>query len=186
VSTLGSGGPKLSREGRPWRGGRTLAAVALSTWLAAVMAACAPAPTPPLDLGATSVVPADIADADGLARYLADAGVTLTPEGDKTYDWFVPLGRTYALGDGNLVIHTYDSDAAAAEAAAGVSPAGDTVVRPDGTRVGVKWPAAARFYRKGPLVAVYVGTDVQVMHLLALALGDQLAGPAAPPGVGVR
>jgi len=171
-------------------GGQTVRARAacLTTLLvAALVSACAPAPTPPLDLGAVAApgVPA-IADADGLAAYLASAGMVLESQGDLQYDWFAPPGRTYALGDDSIVVHAFDSAAAAGAAAATVSADGVTITRADGERVSVAWPTPPHMYRLGRLLVVYVGADPEVMHLLTRALGDQFAGPAALPGVGVE
>jgi hypothetical protein len=164
-----------------WRAGGVLLAVL------GCLAACTAAPTPPFEIGgskATDVPP--IVDVEDLERYLEANGIDLPQGEDRQYAWFDVVGRTYELGTDALVVHTYADAASAQAAAATVSADGRIVTRPDGERVRVQWPSSPHLYLRGALLVTYVGEDSQLMHLLTLGLGQQFAGPVAPPGVGVE
>jgi hypothetical protein len=116
-------------------------------------------------------------DAATLEAHLQARGIPARFEGEQAMGYLGPPGRIYSLGlRDSLELHAYPDEAAAAAAAAGVSPDGGTVTDPSGAKVSVAWLGTPSFFRSGALLAVYVGTDEATLAALTEALGPAFAG----------
>jgi hypothetical protein len=181
---------RLARtDGSRWRG--WLVAAVVAAMVPAILAACRPAPTPPIvdplaPLEGTGTAQPLITDADALERALRDAGVALEARGEQPFAWFEQPARVFEIGKDALFIHVYPDADAAARDAERVGADGLTIARKDTAPIKVVWTGQPHLYLSGPLLVVYVGTDPKMMHALTLDLGPQFAGPVPPPGVGVR
>ncbi len=155
----------------------------LAPLLAPLLAACQPAPTPPLapataTLASVPVItPLAITDVAALEAHLQAQGVTFEFEGEQDLGYLEPLGRIYRLaGTDSLEVHVYPDAAAAQEAAARVSPDGRVILDSEGARVAVQWLGTPYFFRSGPLLVIYVGTEPKTLAALVTALGAPFAG----------
>jgi hypothetical protein len=154
----------------------TLPGVAAALFLAA----CAPAPTPPLP---GAVVP--FADAATLIESLEHDGVALTPIGRVTYAWFATPALTFEAGplrQDALFVHEHADTAGAQADARRVSPDGRRIVGPNNESIRVEWLGEPHLYQSGRLLVVYVGQDPDMMARLARALGPPFAGAGAAAG----
>ncbi len=136
-----------------------------------------PAPTAPVrdepDMAAVSL-------ADALRS--ADAPVELI--GEVTQPFFAVTGQLFKVFDGEVQVFEFESEIAAKEQAAQVSPDGGSV----GTSM-MSWMATPHFYHEGKWLVLYVGDDRAIIDLLETVLGPQFAGgmseAAEPPTPGI-
>jgi len=154
------------------------------------VAACAPAPSPPPPVAlATSTVrvitpqvgqaqPLGIADVAGLEAHLEASGVPLDYDQDTQLEYFTAPVRVYHIGGGtdSLMAMTYESPAAALDAAARLAPDARSVVGLDGERIRIEWLGMPHVFVSGPLLVIYIGDDLAVRTALSTALGPQVAG----------
>lgn len=159
------------------------AALSSPLLLALALAACQPAPTPPLatatetPAAAAIITPLAISDVAALEAHLQAKGVAFDFEGEQDMEYLDPPGRIYRLaGTDSLEVHVYPDDAAAAAAAARVSPDGRVIVDPAGERVAIQWLGTPYFFRGGPLLVIYVGTEPKTLEALVTAFGAPFAG----------
>jgi hypothetical protein len=133
-----------------------------------------PAPAPnlsPLEPGATT--PATGPDFDALLTRLAASGVAVQSGGLTTGSLFNGAGHIVRVKDAEVQVFAYKDAAALSADTANVST--------DGGKLGaaiVDWAGMPHFYRRGTLLAVYVGTDPLIEYILAASLGPQFAGGA--------
>ena len=99
----------------------------------------------------------------------ADAPVELA--GTVSQPFFEPEGQIVRVFGEDVQVFDFNSQNAAAAAAAEISP--------DGSSIGatmVSWVATPHFYRTGELIVLYVGGNAQVLELVARVAGPQIAG----------
>ena len=138
---------------------------------------CAPAPTPPMPGQHVG-----FATTEALATYLTEAGLRLADLGEASYAWFDAPGHTYEIGSEGLevlFVHEYPDAAAARAAARRISPDARRVISTEGTEILVEWLGEPHAFLSGPLLVVYVGTNVDTLRILGDALGSPFAGPSA-------
>ena len=100
---------------------------------------------------------------------LRAAGLTLTDGGEVEQPFLSTKGRVYAVEGGDLQLYTYASEAAARQDAAKISPSGEI------EGVQVAWMAQPHFYRRGNVLAIYVGFEPKTLEALQRALGAPIA-----------
>jgi hypothetical protein len=125
--------------------------------------------------GGTTAPPSDAA---GALVALRAAGLALCRAGSVSGALLGVPGARYVSAGGDVHLYEFRDEAAAAAAAARVSPEGSSV-RGEGEGapdVHVNWVAAPHFYRSGRLVALYLGSDPATLRALEHVLGRQFAG----------
>lgn len=120
------------------------------------------------------------AEIGALAETLARAGIAVSYMGARPVDWFASPAEIFAVGDpgrgDTLEIHRHpDAEAARADAER-VAPDGHSIIDPTGVKMAVLWGGTPHYYLKGPLLAIYVGSDPALLEALSAALGPPFAG----------
>ncbi len=98
------------------------------------------------------------------------ARVELTSE-NASQPFFTVTGRIVNVNGEGVQVFEYPNAAMAEREAKLVSPSGSPV----GTSM-ITWMAPPHFYRSGPVIALYVGSNGAVTKALEAALGPQFAG----------
>jgi hypothetical protein len=106
-----------------------------------------------------------------LMTQLRGEGVKVERAGEVSQPFFSVKGRGINVNGENVQVFIYRSPVAAEAEAKLVSPDGGSV----GTSM-MSWIAPPHFYRKGELIALYVGGEQAVMDALVTVLGPQFAG----------
>ena len=126
----------------------------------------------PLEPGATAPTGPDTSvEFDALLTRLAASGAAVQSGGLATGSFFNGAGHIVYVNDAEIQVFEYKDAAALGADTANVSA--------DGSRLGaaiIDWAGVPHFFRRGTLLAVYVGADPLVGHLLTAALGQQFAG----------
>ncbi|MBI4786017.1 MAG: hypothetical protein HY782_03100 [Chloroflexi bacterium] len=153
----------------------TMMVVGMFIVLLGGVVACA-AETPPSSAppaGAPSVSPSgnSIGGYNELVAALRAAGATVEPAGNVEQLFFTVRGRIVKVNGGDVQVYEFSDNAAMEQQAATVSPAGSPV----GTTM-ISWVAPPHFYKKGRVIALYVGDEPKVKDALAAVLGAQFAG----------
>lgn len=147
-----------------------LATVRATGWLvacAAFLAACAPAPT-------QSAQPCgrfEVSDHESLIGALRVAGAKVVQEQSLRQPFFDVEARILVVEGEGIQIFEYSDEATAAAQAARVSS--------DGSQIGTskpRWVGPPHFYRKGRLLVLYLGEDIQTRERLACLIGPPFAG----------
>jgi hypothetical protein len=110
-------------------------------------------------------------DLDALVEALGAAGAQVRVKDRVDQPFLSGSGRVLAVNGHDVQVFQYASEAAAEADASRVSPDGGTV---GGTAI--MWVGRPHFYRKGLLVALYLGDDVPTLSALQAALGPPFAG----------
>jgi predicted small secreted protein len=118
---------------------------------------------------ATLLLLAACTTTSGAADDLRTAGLTLTDAGEVEQPFLTAKGRVYAVEGGDLQLYTYASEAAAQQDAAKISPSGEI------EGVQVSWMAQPHFYRRGNVLAIYVGFEPKTLEALQRVLGAPIA-----------
>jgi hypothetical protein len=121
-----------------------------------------------LDSGENRQKPLDLS---GLIAALQQAGATVTRGDEVSQPFFSVKGRILRVNGEDVQVFVYRDESSAQREAGQVSPNGSTVGT---TKVG--WMAPPHFYRKGLLIALYVGDTASVKTALQTVLGPQFAG----------
>ena len=79
--------------------------------------------------------------------------------------------HVFSVEGGDLQLYEFASPADAANAAAQVSPDGGSI----GTE-SMTWMAAPHFYRRGRVIAIYLGASAKVASALERIMGRAFAG----------
>lgn len=113
-----------------------------------------------------------VRDVDSLVEALLEGGATVEVAGDVSQPFFSVEGQVARVNGGDVHVFQYESEAAATEEAAHISP--------DGYAIGtssVNWVARPYFHRARRLIVLYVGDDdVAVAAVLEEVLGPPYAG----------
>ena len=107
----------------------------------------------------------------GLMTQLRGQGVEAERAGEISQPFFSVKGQGISVNGENVQVFIYASPSVAEADAKLVSPDGGSV----GTNM-MSWMAPPHFYRKGELIALYVGQDQAVVDALVAVLGAQFAG----------
>jgi hypothetical protein len=102
---------------------------------------------------------------------LRGQGVKAERAGEVSQPFFSVKGQGINVNGENVQVFFYESP--------GVAEAEAKLVSPDGGSVGtnmMSWMAPPHFYRKGELIALYVGREQAVVDALVAVLGPQFAG----------
>ncbi len=129
------------------------------------LAGCGGSSPPPASHGGP------VKDYVSLVDHLRATGATVVPTGTVTQPFFAVTGQVITVNGEQVQVYEYANDDAASAEASRISPDGGTV----GNAM-VDWTAPPHFYKEGKLLALYVGTNTSVMHLLKTTLGPQFAG----------
>ena len=106
-----------------------------------------------------------------LVTQLRSQGVKAARTGEVSQPFFSVKGQGINVNGENVQVFVYANESAAEAEAKLVSPTGGSV----GTNM-MSWMAPPHFYRKGELIALYVGREQAVVDALAAVLGPQFAG----------
>ena len=106
-----------------------------------------------------------------LVRELRSSGLTVEGAGEIRQPFFSPKARVFRLNGSDLQVYEYADAAAAEREAATVAPEGGSI----GTSM-VAWLATPHFFRKDRVIAIYIGSDQQVVAHLGKIMGEQFAG----------
>lgn len=88
-----------------------------------------------------------------------------------TQPFFSAQGRVLVVNGNAVQIFEYAGDAEAQAQADLVSPSGASI----GTSM-VSWTGTPHFFKRGKLIALYVGEDENTLNALRQTLGEQFAG----------
>ena len=117
--------------------------------------------------------PGGLASADSLIAALRQQGAVVRP-GETLPRGSNPFFSTNAqlviVNDRTISVFEYESAAAADADAAKVSPDGSAV----GTTM-ITWVGSPHFYKAGPLIVIYAGTDDAVLRPLEQVVGKPFA-----------
>lgn len=112
-----------------------------------------------------------------LVQRLTQAGVQATAETTSVDQLWTSVPGRHLNIEGEMVqVFSHESTAIARQEADRISPDGASIGRHQ-----VEWLEPPRFYRDGPLIVLYVGTNETVAGALAEALGPPFAGTGAVP-----
>src|SRR5438067_411400 len=106
-----------------------------------------------------------------LIAALRSLGIRAEPAGGVDQPFFSVQANVLRINGEDVQVFDY-SDAAAANAEA-------TLVSPDGTSIGTSnlhWVSPPHFYKRGKIVALYLGENIRVLRALETVLGEQFAG----------
>lgn len=84
-------------------------------------------------------------------------------------------GQTYLINDNELQVYEFDSPAAAASAAATISPDGGMI-----NNAAVRWAGAPYFFLQDNYIILYVGSDFGMFEMLRGSFGTAFAGAPMP------
>lgn len=148
--------------------GRDERVVCALIWLAAslAVAACTRARAP--SAGRTSAAEFRCSD---LVRQLRSGGFTVSAVDEIQQPFFTPRALVYRVEGNDLQVYEFPDSASAEQAAAGVGHDGGSV----GASM-VQWMAPPHFFRKGRVIAIYLGADRGVLDRLSAMLGNQFTG----------
>lgn len=106
-----------------------------------------------------------------LVAHLRDSGLAVEDAGEIEQPFFTPKAGVVRIGEsGEAQIYEYATEQQAAAEAARVNSDGSI-----GTSMPM-WIAPPHFFRNGPLIVLYLGSDNNVLRTLRELLGDQFAG----------
>lgn len=110
----------------------------------------------------------------GVMKLMADLrarGATVGRGGTVSQPFFSTKGRIITVNRIDVQVFEYANASLAETEAKRISPSGTGT----GTSM-VSWIATPHFYRRGNLIALYVGDDASVIEALTAVLGQQFAG----------
>lgn len=133
------------------------------------LTACAGQPTGTSTTGSspasqTNDDPMDVVDA------LKRSGLRVEAAGEIEQPFWTRKARVFAVEGGDLQLYEFASEEAAKRAASEVSADGGAI----GT-TSMSWIAPPNFYRRGRVIAIYLGTNSRVRDALAAAMGPPFA-----------
>ena len=140
---------------------------------------------PPTAAGKTPTAPivshgGAVKDYVSLVDNLRAAGAAVDPAGTGSADYFAPQGQLLTVNGERVETFEFASAEEADAAAGGVSANGLSIVTTmaDGTQRArmIDWFVPPHYYKAGRLIALYVGSDNDVIDALQNAMGPQFAG----------
>lgn len=135
-------------------------------------AACAPTPT--VSHGNEIGGYVDLVDA------LRAAGATVEPVREIEQSFFSVPGQVITVSGGEVQVFEYADEATREVEAAMISADGSSI----GTTM-ITWVEPPHFYAMGRAIALYVGSDAEILQMLESVLGEPIAegvAPAPAPG----
>jgi hypothetical protein len=112
-----------------------------------------------------------VEDKASLISALQASGATVETGEPVSQAFFSPEGSIIKVNGADVQVFEYESAEAMENEAAQVSSDGGSI----GTTM-VTWVATPHFYKAGRIIALYIGSDAEVLDLLKAALGPQFAG----------
>lgn len=112
-----------------------------------------------------------VRNSQDLVNKLCSQGAKTKFHGTISQPFFAVRGRQLVVGGQEVQLFEFKTNAGAQTAAKRISPDGS----PIGTTM-VTWVAPPHFFKSGRLIALYTGSDSNVISLLENALGRQFAG----------
>jgi hypothetical protein len=106
-----------------------------------------------------------------LVDNLRAAGASADPAGVVSQPFFAPQGQVLTVNGEDIQSFEFGSAEEANAVAETVSADGSSI----GTSM-VGWIAPPHYYKAGKLIAIYVGSDGDVINALQEAMGSQFAG----------
>lgn len=106
---------------------------------------------------------------------LRAGGHKVEPKGPINQPFLSVQGQMIEIDGTDVQVFEYRAASAAKVEAEKVSP--------DGTGVGttrISWMEPPHFYRKGKIIALYLGSDLKILQTLEAVLGPQFAGATQP------
>jgi len=113
---------------------------------------------------------------EGIVAGLESHGVTPTSPQYEPPGVLQVESKAYTVPGGVLHVFKFADAVAAKEAAARVQPGGYMVRSTSGINQAVDWAAPPHWYRDGKEIAVYIGTESEVIDALGEVAGQQFAG----------
>lgn len=110
-------------------------------------------------------------DYNRLIDTLRAAGLSAVPAEEVDQPFFTVPGKLIKIGDEDVQVFQFSDAAAASKQAALISPDGSSV----GTSM-IHWIGSPHFFRKGPLLVLYVGDSEEMKKALEISLGQQFSG----------
>lgn len=107
----------------------------------------------------------------GLAQKLRSAGLTVRAADTIRQPFFSVKARVYVVAGDDLQVYEYRNAATARRESSKVSPDGGSI----GTS-SAAWMAPPHFFRKDRLIAIYIGSNADVLRALGGVMGPQFAG----------
>ena len=121
-----------------------------------------------------------VKDYVSLVDNLRAAGATVDPAGTESADFLAPEKQLLTVNGEDIQAFEFGSAKEADAAAGGVSATGSSIVTTmaDGTEIAsmILWVAPTHFYKAGKLIALYVGSEGDVIDVLQETMGPQFAG----------
>ncbi len=142
--------------------------IALFLAIALLIAGCKPLEEKPVSQHGAAV------DYVSLLGNLRAKGATVEPGEEIEQSFFSVKGNVIKVNGNDVQVFEYANENEANEESSQISE--------DGTSIGttmVTWIDSPHFYKKGRLIALYVGSDDTAMDALESALGEQFAGARA-------
>lgn len=124
--------------------------------------------------------PAASMDYTQLLRRLEQEGLRVKPLGRVRVDFLQDHAYLAEVENEELRVFEFESAAAAADAAAQVSPDGYAYSTPSGG-ASVSWVAPPHFFRSGRTIVLYLGQRKSILQPLSEMLGPEFAGAATHP-----
>ena len=112
-----------------------------------------------------------VEDLAGLIAALQAAGATVEVGELITQAFFTSEGKIIKVNGAYVQVFEYEGAEAMENEASQVVPDGGSI----GTSM-VAWMDAPHFYKTGPIIALYVGTDEATLGLFEKVMGPQFAG----------
>jgi hypothetical protein len=121
-------------------------------------------------LGATASAQAASPRARVVAA-LRQQQLTMRFDGPFQYEFFGPKAGTYWNKSGEALLWQFRTRAKARRAGASIAPNGGTI-----GHVAVFWLGTPHWFRRGRVIALYLGSDTSTLRAFASVLGRQIAG----------
>ncbi len=107
-----------------------------------------------------------------LVDRLRAEGATVMPNGTVQQPFFSVPGRILGVDGEDVQVFEYATPLSAYAEAAQVAPDGKAI----GRFVDINWIATPHFYKRGRVIAIYIGENPALTRLLSKILGLQFAG----------
>lgn len=105
-----------------------------------------------------------------MVQSLEKAGLRLEPAGEIEQPFWTRRAQVYAVDGGDLQLYEFADAAAAQNASREVAPGGGSI----GT-TSMSWIAPPHFFRRGRVIAIYLGSDPSVLATLRQVMGPAFA-----------
>jgi len=112
-----------------------------------------------------------LSDYVSLIDALRAAGATIVPAGELSQPFFDVTGQMIQVDGEDVQVFEFPDEATAESVTSQISPDGSST----GTTM-ITWIAPPHFYHSGKVIVLYVGENEDILTLLEMVLGPQVAG----------